>query len=206
MTYSSGILDNKSPGNVVSELKGNIAAGCTLSVVSALFSLYAYDELKKELSKISKFRLLVPGHGDEESFLKNLTGSHLDRRLRNRLDVTRIARECSEWLKQKCEVRELPLPVNQNLIHVSHAGSNKHLAINAWMDRFTGYECSLFSRTFTIGKAVDRLERLTRCREIESRISELRGQLKKAAFDRQAELNTEIKKSEQELRQLAGKL
>jgi len=45
--HSSGILDNKSLGNVVSELKGNIAAGCTLSVVSALFSLYAYDELKK---------------------------------------------------------------------------------------------------------------------------------------------------------------
>jgi len=39
----SGILDNKSLGNVVSELKENIAAGCTLSVVSALFSLYAYD-------------------------------------------------------------------------------------------------------------------------------------------------------------------
>jgi hypothetical protein len=47
--HSSGIPDNKSLGNVVSELKENIAARCTLSVVSALFSLYAYDELKKEL-------------------------------------------------------------------------------------------------------------------------------------------------------------
>ncbi|WP_428542435.1 DUF4391 domain-containing protein [Profundibacter sp.] len=56
---------------------------------------------------------------------------------------------------------------------------------NAWTDRFTGYECSVLSGTFTIGKAVDRLEGLTRCREIESRISELRGQLKKAAFNRQ---------------------
>jgi hypothetical protein len=52
----------------------------------------------KELSKVSKFRLLVPSHGDKEGFLKNLSGNHLDRRLRNRLDVTRIARECSEWL------------------------------------------------------------------------------------------------------------
>ena len=103
MKQSAGILDNKSLGNVVSELKGNIAAGCTLSVVSALFSLYAYDELKKELSKVSKFRLLVPCHGGGEGFLKNLPGNHLDRRLRNRLDVTRIARECSDWLKQKCQ-------------------------------------------------------------------------------------------------------
>ena len=129
MKQSAGILDNKSLGNVVSELKGNIAAGCTLSVISALFSLYAYDELKKELSKIAKFRLLVPSHGDGESFLKNLPGNHLDRRLRNRLDVTRIARECSEWLKQKCEVRELPSSVHQNLIHLSHAVNDGHLAI-----------------------------------------------------------------------------
>lgn len=77
---------------------------------------------------------------------------------------------------------------------------------SAWTDRFTGYECSVLSGTFTIGKAVDRLERLTRCREIESRISELRGQLKKATFNRQVELNTQIKKFEQELKQLAASL
>ncbi|WDP92368.1 MAG: DUF4391 domain-containing protein [Desulfobacter sp.] len=77
---------------------------------------------------------------------------------------------------------------------------------SAWTDRFTGYECSVLSGTFTIGKAVDRLERLTRCREIESRISDLRGQLKKAAFNRQVELNTQIKKFEQELKQLAASL
>ena len=77
---------------------------------------------------------------------------------------------------------------------------------NAWTDRFTGYECSVLSGTFTIGKAEDRLERLTRCREIESKISELRGQLKKAAFNRQVELNTQIKKFEQELKQLAASL
>ena len=129
MKHSSGILDNKSLGNVVSEIKGNIAAGCTLSVASALFSLYAYDELKKELSKVSKIRLLVPDHGDKEGFLKNLSGNHLDRRLRNRLDVTRIARECSEWLKQKCEVRELPSSLPQNLIHLSHAVNDEQLAI-----------------------------------------------------------------------------
>ncbi|MCA9457879.1 MAG: DEAD/DEAH box helicase family protein, partial [Nitrospira sp.] len=129
MEKQTSILDNKSLGSVVSELKGNIAAGCTLSVVSALFSLYAYDELKRELSKVSKFKLLVPCYGDKEGFLKNLSGNHLDRRLRNRLDVTRVARECAEWLKQKCEVRELPSSVHQNLIHLSKTDSDEHLAI-----------------------------------------------------------------------------
>ena len=129
MKHSSGILDNKSLGNVVSELKENISAGCTLSVLSALFSLYAYDELKKELSKVSRFRFLVPNHGNGGHFLKNLSGNHLDCRLRNRLDVTRIARECSQWLKQKCEVRELPISVQQNLIHLSDQGNDEYLAI-----------------------------------------------------------------------------
>jgi SNF2 family DNA or RNA helicase len=124
-----GILDNKSLGNVVSELKGNISAGCTLSVVSALFSLYAYDELKKEFLKVSKFKLLVPCLGDKEVFLKSLSGNHLDRRLRNRLDVARVSRECAEWLKQKCEVRELPSSVHQNLIHLSKTDSDEQLAI-----------------------------------------------------------------------------
>ncbi len=77
---------------------------------------------------------------------------------------------------------------------------------NAWTDRFVGYECSVLSGSFTIGKAGDRLERLTRCRELESRISELRGQLKKAVFKQQVELNVQIKKFEQELKQLAGNL
>ena len=77
---------------------------------------------------------------------------------------------------------------------------------NAWTDRFTGYECSMVSGTFTIGKAGDRLDRLIRCREIESKILELRRQLKKTAFNRQVELNTQIKKFEQELKQLTEKL
>lgn len=77
---------------------------------------------------------------------------------------------------------------------------------SAWTDRFTGYECSVLSGAFTIGKTVDRLKGLIKCREIESRISELRGQLKKAAFNQQVELNTQIKKFEQEIKQLAGKL
>jgi len=126
---SAGILDNKSLGNVVSELKENIAAGCTISVVSTLFSLYAYEELKKEISTIDKFCLLVPTLNDEDAFLTDLSGSHLDRQHRNRLDVTRIARECSDWLQQKGEVRQLPSPVHQNLIHLSNSQKDEQVAI-----------------------------------------------------------------------------
>lgn len=77
---------------------------------------------------------------------------------------------------------------------------------NAWADRFAGHECSLLTGKFTIGKFTDRLEQLTECRNIESKISELRGQLKKTAFNLQVEMNIQIKKLEQELNQLATSL
>lgn len=80
---------------------------------------------------------------------------------------------------------------------------------NAWIDRFIAYECSTLSGVFTLGKASDqkkRIAQLARCREIESTISELRGQMKKAAFNRQVELNTQIKKCERALRQLTEHL
>lgn len=122
------ILDNKILGKVVSELKKNIGSGCTISVISTLFSFYAYDELKKNLSKIDKFRILISSSNEKETLLSNLPGSHHDRRLRNRLDIARIARDFSDWLNHKCEVREFPASVHQNLIHIANDKDN-HLAI-----------------------------------------------------------------------------
>jgi hypothetical protein len=77
---------------------------------------------------------------------------------------------------------------------------------NAWIDRFIGYECSILSGAFTIENNENRLEYLAQCREIELRISELRGQLKKAAFNRQVELNIQIKQNEIKLEGIKKKL
>ncbi len=89
-----------------------------------------------------------------------------------------------------------------NTLPLHHYGA----LYKAWIDRFTGYECALLSGSFTMGKAGDRMDRLARCREIESNISELRVQLKKAAFNHQVELNIQIKESEQVFKQLAASL
>ena len=45
------VLDNKT-NFVYTELKESIKKGSKLSVISALFSMYAYDALKKDLDKI----------------------------------------------------------------------------------------------------------------------------------------------------------
>ncbi|MDA3862837.1 MAG: DUF4391 domain-containing protein [Deltaproteobacteria bacterium] len=75
-----------------------------------------------------------------------------------------------------------------------------------WVERFTGYECSEMSGNFSVGKAVTRISILKQCRELESKISMLRRQLKKSAFNRQVELNIQIKKNENELKKLIRKL
>ena len=49
------ILDNKQQGRVIDELRQGIQPGAKLSVISAFFTIYAYEELKKELSQIDEF-------------------------------------------------------------------------------------------------------------------------------------------------------
>lgn len=77
MGKSVKLLDNKSLGTVVAEFKKDISDRCTLSVLSTLFLLYAYDEL----AKVSKFKLLVPCYGDKKDFFESLSGNRWDRRL-----------------------------------------------------------------------------------------------------------------------------
>ena len=50
-------LDNKL-NKVGDELKVNIEKGSKISIISSYFSIYAFKELKKELSKINELRFI----------------------------------------------------------------------------------------------------------------------------------------------------
>jgi hypothetical protein len=106
------LLDNRTNGKVGEELRKHIEKGSQLSVVSGLFSIFGYSELKKELEKIDHFRFLLPQNSVElnnqnanDFFIKGLTGSEMERKFRNNLNITQIARECSIWLTKKAEIR-----------------------------------------------------------------------------------------------------
>ena len=60
------ILDNKQFGKVGEELKDNIKKGSKLSVISAYFTIYAFNELYKELNKIDNMRFIFT----EPTFVK----------------------------------------------------------------------------------------------------------------------------------------
>ena len=60
------MLDNKRNGKVSDELRENLGKGSKLSVISAYFTIYAFNDLKKELSKIDKMRFIFT----EPTFVK----------------------------------------------------------------------------------------------------------------------------------------
>ena len=142
-------LDNKSNGNVVDELKQSIEKSSKLSIISAYFTIYAYQELKKELSKIESLRFLFT----EQSFKKpdeellrqyyiskkinpnTLFGTEFEIKLKNELNQTTIAKECAQWLKEKAEIKSLkfPNPAQPRLIYVENP-ANPNMAISGTVD------------------------------------------------------------------------
>ena len=97
-----------------------IGKGDRVSVAAALFSIYGYGELKKQLNNCDSFRFIyteptfltkraakeqreyfIPRAGRE----KSVGGTDLEIKLKNELKQKAIARECAEWIKNKGEFR-----------------------------------------------------------------------------------------------------
>lgn len=88
-----------------------------LSIAAACFSIYAYQELKKQLGSIDECRFIFtsPTFVAEKSAKekrefyiprlsreRSLYGTEFEVKLRNELTQRAIARECAEWIRRKC--------------------------------------------------------------------------------------------------------
>lgn len=119
-TLNSGIRDNHSRGRVADFLTDKIAAGSRLSVVSAYFTIYAYEALSHQLDDIEHLRflfgeprfvsLLDPEKTDKKSFKIEDEGLELY----NRLQQKEVARRCARWISDKVEIRSVR---QANLLH-----------------------------------------------------------------------------------------
>ncbi len=108
-TTISGIRDNHRRGIVADFLKAKIHFGSRLSVVSAYFTIYAYDALREHLDQIDHLDFLFgeprfiasldPDKTEKRAFI--LDGSGLE--LANRLKQKRVAPDCAEWMRQKVD-------------------------------------------------------------------------------------------------------
>ena len=133
-----GIRDNHSHGKVADFIKDKIAAGSDLSVVSAYFTIYAYEALSTELDQVERLRFLF----GEPRFIASLDPEKTDKKsfkiedegleLANRLQQKEIARRCAAWIRAKVEIRSIR---QANLLHGKlyhiHDGHREHAILGS---------------------------------------------------------------------------
>ncbi len=130
---SSAIRDNSEKrGTVAGFLKEAIKSGSDLAIVSAYFTIYAYGQLKEDLDSISRLRFLF----GEPSFIRGLDPAKTNRRdfrieddklvipIESRLTQKSVARECTEWIRQKVDVKSMVKPdfLHGKLYHITQPG------------------------------------------------------------------------------------
>ena len=121
------IIDNKKNGKVGDVLKQNIKKNSKLSILSAYFTIYAFAELKKELTRIKELRLLFTAPIYQKNYVDNpLSGESEEIKFKNSLQQVQIARECASWIRDKVKIREVKTQVviPFNLYHIDNAGNN----------------------------------------------------------------------------------
>ena len=115
-----GIKDNHTRGTVADFLSARVADGSRLSVVSAYFTIYAYDALSKQLDGVESLQFLF----GEPRFVQSLDPDRTDKKafkiedegmqLTNCLQQKEVARRCAVWIASKVEIRSVR---QANLLH-----------------------------------------------------------------------------------------
>jgi SNF2 family DNA or RNA helicase len=110
---SSGIRDNHSRGSVGDFLRQQLKPGADLDLVTAYFTIFAYDKLRAELNHLGSIRLLF----GEAAFIKALDPDKKDGAayvlkddgltLANGLNQRHLAQACAAWMRDKVEVRSV---------------------------------------------------------------------------------------------------
>lgn len=114
------VLDNKI-SKFGDDIKEELKVGDKCKVVSSVFSMYSYQELKKQLSEIDEFNFIFTNptfiqerkkQKEERLFEidnykreKSLVGSEFEIKLKNKLNGKAIAKECAEWIKNKAKFK-----------------------------------------------------------------------------------------------------
>jgi phosphatidylserine/phosphatidylglycerophosphate/cardiolipin synthase-like enzyme len=136
-TSTSGIRDNYTRGIVADFLKSHIKEGSHLSIVSAFFTIYAYEALKDHLNRIGHMdflfgeprfvRSLDPDKTEKKAFIIDSAGL----KLANCLQQKRIAKECADWIRNKVLIKSVK---QTNFLH----GKMYHISTNGVEEAILG--------------------------------------------------------------------
>lgn len=162
------------------DLRATITKGSKVSIASACFSIYAFEELKKELRGVESLRFIFtsPTYLEEmtprerrEFYIPRLSrersiyGTEFEVRLRNSLTQRALARECAEWVRRKCEFRsnvsyrpmDSMLNVDSDGAMVSYRPVNEFTAVGIGSER--GDSISMYT-TKMVGEEAGSMFRL----------------------------------------------
>ncbi len=120
MSENTHIRDNNMYGTVADFLRDKIQDGSSLSFVSAYFTIYAFHQLKDELTHIKELRFLF----GEPSFIQGMDPSKTESKafrltekgleLGNYLPQNAIAKACHDWIEDKVEIKSV---AKSNFLH-----------------------------------------------------------------------------------------
>lgn len=118
------VLDNNKVGAIGEYIKENTEPHSTFTITSPIFTIYAFDELRKVLEKSEKFHFLF----NEPTFIKkiisndkevkefqllmhqrerNVSEFNLEIGLKNNLDQNQVASRCYDFIKSKGDIRSV---------------------------------------------------------------------------------------------------
>lgn len=98
------------------DLESTLHKGSRLSIAAACFSIYAYQELRKQLDSVEEVRFIFTSptfvqerasKAQREFYIprlnreRSLYGTEFEIKLRNELTQRAVAKECAEWIRRK---------------------------------------------------------------------------------------------------------
>ncbi|CEG26475.1 helicase-related protein [Bacillus sp. B-jedd] len=126
-----GVVDNQRTGLVGDVLRRNLGEGSRISVAAAHFTLYAFEELKRELAKVDGFRFILtePAFVDMEGLPREqveknenlLFGVVEEQKYKAELSQAHIARELAKWVTTKAQFKSVTKQkIEGGLYHVAN--------------------------------------------------------------------------------------
>lgn len=134
----SGIRDNRSRGAVHEFISEHAVANSRLSVVSAFFTIFAYERLSTTLDNVGHMRFLF----GEPRFLKDAADAGLippafsldedGLRLTDQLRRRAVALRCAHWIRQQVEIKSVRRAglLHGKLVHIDD-GRRPHAIIGS---------------------------------------------------------------------------
>ena len=138
------LIDNTSK-TLRDDLAVEIKKGSKLSVAAACFSIYAFQELKKELQDIDELRFIFTSptfvkekaKKEKREFYiprlnreRSLYGTEFEVKLRNELTQKAIAKECADWIRQKVTFKSNI--TSENMMGFINLDNKNYMPINGF--------------------------------------------------------------------------